>query len=56
MEERVLGRSGDSVAVLAYRAEARRAEDGPYRAYCTSTYVRSGDGWKLVQHQQTPIA
>ena len=42
------------VIVLAYRAEGRRGSD-VYRAVCTSTYARRGNGWQIVQHQQTPL-
>lgn len=50
MEQRHLERPAEDVAVLAYAAFARREGAEPYRAYCTSTYVRG----RLVQHQQTP--
>ena len=40
--------------VLAYRAEGKRAGQDPYRVYCTSTYHRGPDGWRLIQHQHTP--
>lgn len=43
----------DDVAVLAYRASARRGETR-YRAWINSTYVRRGRGWRLALHQQTP--
>ena len=55
MTEQRSARPNDSVLVLAYRADARRDPDGPYAAYCTSTYARTGEDWGLVQHQQTPI-
>jgi len=42
-------------AVLCYEAEAERPDSPPYRALCTSTYLRETDGWKVVQHQQTPL-
>jgi ketosteroid isomerase-like protein len=50
-----LSRIGDQAVVLAYRAEARRGDDDPYRAFCTSTYAKTEDGWRLAQHQHTPI-
>lgn len=40
---------------LAYRAEARREGEQPYRAVCSSTYVEAGGNWRIVQHQQSPI-
>ena len=43
------------VAVVAYEAEAERSEGNPYRAQCSSTYVRINDMWKLALHQQTPL-
>lgn len=43
---------GDTM-VLAYRARASR--DGQDRdVLCSSTWVRQGGDWKLVQHQQSP--
>ena len=54
MEDAHLARPSDDLAVLAYRADARRSGGEPYRAWCTSTYRRVGGAWALVQHQQTP--
>tara|TARA_B100000749_G_C17985942_1_gene285161 strand:- start:77 stop:424 length:348 start_codon:yes stop_codon:yes gene_type:complete len=47
--------SKDTV-VLAYKAIGQRPDAlGPaYAAYCASTYVREGDAWKLLAHQQSP--
>ena len=45
--------SGDAV-VLAYFAEGTRSGQDPYRVYCSSTYHRTAEGWRLVQHQHTP--
>ncbi|AWI57748.1 hypothetical protein AB395_00002095 [Sinorhizobium fredii CCBAU 45436] len=55
MTEQRSARPNDSVLVLAYRADARRDPDVSYAAYCTSTYARTGEDWRLLQHQQTPI-
>ncbi len=44
------------VAVLAYRASATRGEDERYRALVSSGYVRRDGVWKLMFHQQTPLA
>jgi len=52
-DERVMP-FGDSAAVVAYRAVARRAGQ-EYAALCNSTYVRQDGQWKLALHQQTPI-
>lgn len=54
MVDRALGRAGDGVIVLGYRAEGHRAGAEPYRCFCTSTYRRDGGRWMLVQHQQSP--
>lgn len=48
-------RPDERLAVLAYTAEARRGDDPPYRALCTSTWRRCGPNWRIVQHQQTPL-
>lgn len=54
MADRHVGRAVPDVHVLAYRARAQSDGAAPYEAYCTSTYRRDGDRWRLVQHQQTP--
>ncbi|HEX2256307.1 MAG TPA: nuclear transport factor 2 family protein [Afifellaceae bacterium] len=55
MRERHTAQPSPDLAVLAYLAEAKRGEAAPYRGYCTSTYRRTPKGWRLVQHQQTPV-
>lgn len=52
--ERSLARTGAEAVVLAYRAEASRPGARPYRALCGSSYVKAGERWRLVFHQQTP--
>jgi hypothetical protein len=54
MDHRHLARPQDDLAVLAYRALARRRDAEPYDVWCTSAYRRDGAAWRLVQHQQTP--
>jgi hypothetical protein len=54
MQEAHLARPADDLAVLAYRAVARREGGAPYRAWCTSTYRLDEGRWRLLQHQQTP--
>jgi hypothetical protein len=53
MADRTLTLRGN-VAVLAYRAEAEREGEAIRTMLCASTYVRDGDGWRLISHQQTP--
>ncbi len=55
MTERTLARPDEGTSVLGYRARGRRAGSEPYEAFCTSTWRRGADGWRIVQHQQTPI-
>lgn len=55
MAETYEGRPSKELLVLAYKAEGRRDGAPPYRAYCTSTYRKDGDRWRLIQHQQTPV-
>jgi hypothetical protein len=45
----------ENLAILAYHAEARR---GPqiYAALASSAYLLAGGRWRLVFHQQTPLA
>ncbi len=51
----ILSRIGRHGVVLAYRAHAIRDGGPPYRALCSSTYIDTDAGWRLVQHQHTPI-
>ena len=44
----------EDLLVLAYKVRGRRDGAAPYDAYCTSTYRKADDRWRLVQHQQTP--
>lgn len=53
MDDRVTNIKGN-VAVLAYKAEAEREGEPIRKMLCASTYVREGDGWRLLSHQQTP--
>ena len=56
MSERHLARPTPDVSVLAYRARGERSgASAAYDAYCTSTYRREAGGWRLLQHQQTPL-
>ena len=43
-------------AVLVYKATGRRSASPTYVAYCSSVYVRDEGEWKMLSHQQTPIA
>lgn len=45
----------DNLATIAYEAAARRGNKPLYRALVGSVYLRDGDAWKLVFHQQTPV-
>jgi hypothetical protein len=56
MAGQVLAQPTPDIAVLAYRAQARRDGAEPYAALCTSTYLRIGGRWRIAQHQQTPLA
>lgn len=46
----------EGTLVLAYRATGKREGEAPYVAFCSSTYVHRGEVWKLISHQQTPVA
>ncbi|MFT4151878.1 MAG: DUF4440 domain-containing protein [Paracoccaceae bacterium] len=52
-EERTVSET-DGMAILGYIARAERGT-GDYRALCTSVWLRRVDGWRIVQHQQSPI-
>ncbi|MGL5838397.1 MAG: DUF4440 domain-containing protein [Sphingorhabdus sp.] len=46
-------RAQEGLIVIAYQAQARRAEE-QYTAWCTSTIWKDeNDDWKVIQHQQT---
>lgn len=47
---------GEDCVVLGYRATASRMDGSTRVAICTSTWVLQRDGWRLIQHQQTPPA
>ena len=48
-----ISRPQEGLIVIAYRADARRADER-FLAYCTSTYQRVGEHeWRVIQHQQT---
>lgn len=56
LEEHRLLELNEAAAVVTYKATARRPDGGkPYMARASSAYVRSGSGWKLAFHQQTPV-
>jgi hypothetical protein len=43
-------------AIFAYEAAADRGNgEPPYRAQCSSAYVRVDGKWRLALHQQTPM-
>lgn len=53
MTQRLLREPNSDTVVLAYRADGQRHGSAPYRAYCSSSYVRRGDRWQMTHHQQT---
>lgn len=55
MAERQVAHPAPGLAVLGYQACGLREGAAPYRAFCTSCYRATAAGWRLVQHQQTPI-
>lgn len=56
LTERTIARPSEAILVLAYRATGHRNGSAPYHVVCTSTYHAAGNVWKLIQHQQTPVA
>jgi hypothetical protein len=46
----------EAVAILTYRASATSPKDEPYRALVSSGYIKRDGDWKLMFHQQTPLA
>lgn len=45
----------DEVVVLGYHAQARRSAEPDYKALVTSCWHRSAEGWRIIQHQHTPL-
>ena len=43
-------------ALIIYVAVGQRTGQPPYKAVMSSVYVRRGDDWKLLLHQQSPVA
>jgi hypothetical protein len=55
-DQRVLA-PGEDTRVLIYRATARwNYEEKPMNVLCSSVYALYSGEWKLVFHQQTPLA
>ncbi len=52
---RVVTPAADAAA-LTYRAVAHRDGSGEYCALVTTVYARRDGHWRLVLHQQTPLA
>ena len=44
---------GESTVILTYVGRGLQDRNS-YEAFCSSTYVKAEDGWRIVQHQQTP--
>jgi hypothetical protein len=55
LSQRHLVRPTSDLIALGYRARGNRSGAEPYEAFCTSSYRATTGGWKLFQHQQTPI-
>lgn len=45
----------EDVAVVTYRAAAKRRKGPEYRAWMASIYIRDGEEWSLAVHQQSPV-
>ena len=45
----------DDIALLTYRAGAKRGDSEQYNALVSSAYVKRSEGWKLTFHTQTPL-
>jgi hypothetical protein len=46
----------DDVAILSYEASAVRSNGERYAALVSTGYAKRDEGWKMVFHQQTPLA
>jgi hypothetical protein len=46
----------NGVAVLTYQATAKKPNGEDYKALVSSGYARRDGAWKMVFHQQTPLA
>lgn len=51
--EQQVARPEHGLIVIGYHVRAERDGQGPYEAYCSSTYRRlDAQNWRVVQHQQ----
>lgn len=55
MSVRHMARPDAGLRVIGYTASAARDDGASYRALCISVHRRTEGGWRLVQHQQTPV-
>jgi hypothetical protein len=55
-EEPRLVELGECAAAIGYRFRGRRGADVVYEAQMTSTWARAKGEWRMVVHQQTPLA
>lgn len=54
MNDRTVTHEGD-IALLAYYVSAERKDAPIHEALCSSVYLRDGDAWLRLSHQQTPV-
>ena len=53
LSQETLRRPNIGTVILNYLAVASRRGLDDYRCVCASVYVRSNNGWALINHQQT---
>ncbi len=53
MTDKHVAQQGDTVSV-AYKGRGLSA-NGDRVSHCTTTWVKTADGWKLMSHHQTPL-
>jgi hypothetical protein len=56
IDTRGLVQPTESTAILTYEARAVRGEGETYHALVSSAYAKREGSWKMVFHQQTPLA
>jgi hypothetical protein len=56
IDTRGLVQPTEGTAILTYEARAVRGEGETYNALVSSAYARRNGSWKMVFHQQTPLA
>ena len=48
-------RDSDNIIFLTYKVTANSKSQPQYKAICSTSYMKKGDNYKIILHQQTPF-